>query len=513
MNVVIYTRVSTDEQAQSGFSLRHQEDALRRYCEIKGYNVVNHFQDDFSAKTFNRPEWSKLFQYVKKDKREIDLVLFTKWDRFSRNVENALTVIRNINELGVTVDSVEQSLDLSIPENKLLLAMYLTMPEIENDKNSARTRDCMRKAQKEGCFLGKAPYGYKGTRVEGKATLVFNGDTLVVRQAFEEVAKGVESVDVIRKRLKADYECKLGKQQFYNMLRNVAYKGCILIKEYKKEEEQIVLGLHEQIVSEKLFDKVQDVLSGRKRKAKLPTLINDDFPIKKNLVCPVCYKQITGSKSKGNGGYYHYYHCTSKCGVRYKRDEVHSLLSELIKGISFNKGAKSLYKAVLENYLKKDNENVTMHVMRFQKELESFDTLIENAEDKLMVDEIDREQFDRIVTRYLKKRKECEDKLSSLMVEKDDSRKYINKAVELLCDLENVFNRLSGEAKASFLRVFYPDNLIIEKGGFRTNSENKVIELLTRNYKGSESMEMKKATPKNGFSNLAPPLGLEPRTL
>ncbi|WP_081907315.1 recombinase family protein [Flavobacterium gilvum] len=513
MNVVIYTRVSTDEQAQLGFSLRHQEESLRKYCEIKGYKVSNHFQDDYSAKTFNRPEWLKLFEYVKLNKKIVDLVIFTKWDRFSRNSENALTVIRKLNDFGIQVNSIEQPLDLTVPDNKLVLAMYLAIPEVENDKNSARTRDCMRKAQKEGCFVNRAPYGYKGYRIDGKASLMFNEDALIVKKAFEEVAKGIESVDVIRKRLKLNYSCKLEKQQFYNMLRNVVYKGCILIKEYKKEEEQIVVGLHEPIVKEKLFNKVQDILSGRKRNAKLPSLINDDFPIKKNLICPKCGKQITGSKSLGNGGYYFYYHCKSKCGVRYKRDDVHSKLLELIRGISFNKGMGSLYKSVLRDYLKEDVERVKKEAVRFEQELKSIDYLIESAEDKLMSNLIDKDQFDKVVSRYFSKRKQCENQLLSLSVAKDDSWKYINKAVELLCDLENVFNHLSGEGKASFLRIIYPENLIIEKEGFRTNSRNEVVDVLSSVCGDSEDMEIKKVTPKNDFSNLAPPLGLEPRTL
>lgn len=91
--------------------------------------------------------------------------------------------------------------------------------------------------------------------------------------------------------------------------------------------------------------------------------------------------------------------------------------------------------------------------------------------------------------------------------------KYVDDSVELLCQLGHVFNHLQNKEKGSFLRVIYPENLILEKECFRTNSENSLVELMTRNYGGSQSMDMKKATPKNGFSNVAPSLGLEPRTL
>ena len=512
-NVIIYTRVSTDEQANTGFSLRHQEEALRKYCEIKGYKVVNHFQDDFSAKTFNRPEWGKLSEYVKRNNKTVDLVLFTKWDRFSRNAEQALTIIRQMSNLGIEINSMEQPLDLNNPDNKVMLSMYLILPEVENDKISIRTKEGMRRASKEGSFLNRIPFGYSRTRIDGKASLCRNPESLIVEKSFKEVAKGIEPVETIRKKLKNEYGCKLEKQQFYNMLKNVVYKGCIKIKEFKKEEEQIIIGLHQPIVSEQLFNKVQDVLTGRKRKAKLPSVVNDDFPLKKNFICPKCGKQITGSKSKGNGGYYYYYHCASACKVRHKKDEVHFLIKDLLSEISINPSVKNLYKAILEDYIDSSNKDNVVRLKKLEEELITIDKMIINVEDKLMMNEIDKEQFNRIFERYTSKKKECEDSILNLSIQKDESKKYINKSIEILSNLENVFNRLSGEAQASFLRVIYPENLVIENGSFRTNSKNKVIELITRKQRDYEGSEMEKATPKNGFSTFAPPLGLEPRTL
>ncbi|MBP9792625.1 MAG: recombinase family protein [Flavobacterium sp.] len=132
-NVVIYTRVNTEEQVDTGFRPRHQEEALRRYCELKGYNVISHFQDYFSAITFDRPEWRKLEKFVKNNKK-VDLILFTKWNRFSRNAEQALTVISQLSNMGIEVNSMEQPLDLSIPDNKMMLLMNLILPELKQLK-------------------------------------------------------------------------------------------------------------------------------------------------------------------------------------------------------------------------------------------------------------------------------------------------------------------------------------------------------------------------------------------
>ena len=57
---ILYCRVSSDEQAKGG-SLKYQEDALRRYCESNGIEVVDVYREDYSAKTFNRPEMNSIF--------------------------------------------------------------------------------------------------------------------------------------------------------------------------------------------------------------------------------------------------------------------------------------------------------------------------------------------------------------------------------------------------------------------------------------------------------------------
>ena len=77
--------MSTDEQADKGYSLRAQVEKLENYCSQKDINVVARFQDDHSAKSFDRPEFKKLLSYAKANKNRIDALLFIKWDRFSRD--------------------------------------------------------------------------------------------------------------------------------------------------------------------------------------------------------------------------------------------------------------------------------------------------------------------------------------------------------------------------------------------------------------------------------------------
>ena len=67
-NVIVYTRVSTDEQAQQGYSLQHQEVTATAYCNLKEYNILNLYKEDYSAKSFIRPEWEKVMEFIKANK-------------------------------------------------------------------------------------------------------------------------------------------------------------------------------------------------------------------------------------------------------------------------------------------------------------------------------------------------------------------------------------------------------------------------------------------------------------
>jgi site-specific DNA recombinase len=514
MSTIIYTRVSTDEQAEKGFSLRHQKQLLIAYCELNKLKISKHFEDDYSAKNFNRPEWQNLMEYVTRNKKTIDKILFTKWDRFSRNLEEALAVIRKLAAMGIEVNSVEQPLDLTNPDNKVMLSMYLVLPEVENDKISQRTKDGMRRARKEGCFLAKAPYGYTNAKVSGKTSLVINDDAEIVRLAFTEVSKGLEAVEVIRRSFKVRYGLKLEKQQFYNMLRNIIYCGMVIVPEYKKETAIILKGLHEPIISRELFDKVQDILDGRKNlNAKLPSSINLAFPLKGSLICRTCGKQVTASKSKGNGGHYEYYHCTSKCKVRHKKHELHQNVYHLLNNISLNKQISQLYREVLSDLISQSEADASRREKELLKEKESLEKMLIDAEDRLINREIDLELFTRIATRY--KASICDIENSILKLERKEQylKKYIDDSVKLLCNMGELFNHLEDSKKGSFLRTIFPDNLVVEIEGFRTNSTNTILELLSRNLSGLEKAKMKKATKNSGFSNVAPPLGLEPRTL
>ncbi|WP_304142244.1 recombinase family protein [Mesoflavibacter zeaxanthinifaciens] len=503
-NTIIYTRVSTDEQADNGFSLRHQQEMLERYCELKGLNIIKHYQDDYSAKNFNRPEWKKLETYVKANRKSIDQILILKWDRFSRNIEEALGKIRMFRDWGIEINSIEQPLDLSNPDNKIMLTLYLAMPEVENDKISQRTKDGILRARKEGAYTSRPPYGYTRCLIDGKTSMQPNEDARIVKELFEIVSKGVGAVEHIRKSyLKKGFNrCK---QSFYYMLRNKLYIGKVQVPEYKKEDAYWHDGLHDAIVDEVTFNKVQDVLDGKKRKAKYPTKKNEILPLRSFLKCAVCNENLTGSISKGNGGKYGYYHCRKGCKNRIPSNTAHQLFhDDILSKIAVNTNVIELYKETITDVLKSKKGNQSQQIVNLKEQIEQTIKDIETLEDKLISGGISDDTFNSINKRYNEKLMSLKAELAETKNNKETSLKYVESAFKIICELPKLFNSSNYDDKITILGLLFPEKILMEKGECRTIEQNIVIELLTRVSKGLESFKNKKAIISDGLSNIAP---------
>jgi DNA invertase Pin-like site-specific DNA recombinase len=235
-NAIIYTRVSTDEQEEKGYSLRDQKARLEKYCSEKGFEVIKHYEDGHSAKTFERPEFIKLLAFVKSNKGFIQKLFVVKWDRFSRDMAGALAMINTLKKYGVEVEAIEQPLDDDIPENLLMKAIYLATPQVENARRSLNTKNGMRKALKEGRWMATAPFGYKNSRDNNNKPVINIKEekAALVREAFELYATGVYEKEELRKKLKPK-GMSLSKNSFSEMLRNPVYCGKIRVPEYKDE--------------------------------------------------------------------------------------------------------------------------------------------------------------------------------------------------------------------------------------------------------------------------------------
>jgi hypothetical protein len=160
----------------------------------------------------------------------------------------------------------------------------------------------MRRARKEGRYMGLAPIGYTNKTDEaGRKYIAINEPQAgILRWSFEEIAKEVYIINTEQVFKMAREKGFTGtKSLFWFAIRNPVYCGKIFIPNYKEDESRFVKGQHEPLIPEDLYYQVQDVLDGRKRNQyRLKVVSNSTLPLRGFLICPTCGKVLTGSASK-----------------------------------------------------------------------------------------------------------------------------------------------------------------------------------------------------------------------
>jgi site-specific DNA recombinase len=473
--VILYVRVSTDEQARLGYSLGHQELVLTKFCELKEFEIAGVYREDHSAKNFERPEYKKLFKFCKTHKKEIDYVLITKWDRFSRNQRDALQEIKSFSDFGIEVNAAEQWIDFSIPHNKMMLSIYLTIPEIDNDVRGINTRMGMRRSLKEGRWTGGAPTGYKNDRDHlKKPILVPNDKALLVRESFELFASGLYEKEDLR-RLMNKRGLTLSKSQFPNMLENILYIGKIFVPEFKGEEAQVVQGHHEPIVPEDLFNKVQWMLKSNQNQRKLYEKLNDVTPLRALITCSKCGGKLTSSASKGRSRYYTYYHCRNGCTERIPAEVAHQALLNYFDEVAVKPEIEKLYLEVMGTIFKANESNREQEVSKIKENLVGADKKLASLEEKYVLNEIERDSYSFMKPRFKEEISKLKEKLSDFESKETNYTRYLNSGITLLQNLSYYYEAASLPNKQKLVGSIFPENFSIENGKCRTARENAVI--------------------------------------
>ena len=490
MKADLYIRVSTDEQADKGYSQRDQAERLQKYCESNKIAIRNVIFEDHSAKTFNRPEWNKLLAELKSRKGKTDLILFSKWDRFSRNAGDAYQMINVLRKLGVEPQAIEQPLDLSVPENKLMLAFYLAAPEVENDRRALNVLLGMRKAKKEGRWMGVAPVGYANKITEeGKKYIApIEPEASIMKWVFETIAHQQLNIEQIRKEaFKKGIKCS--RSNFWISLRNPVYCGRINLSAYKEEAARHVQGLHQAIISEALFYEVQEYLDGKKKTYRTKVGSQDILQLRGYLICPKCGKVLTGSASKGRSGKYYYYHCNAACGARYKAENANDLFSKELKKFVPRKGMVEVFKEIIQKQYSHKTKAQREDVKEVKAALDKATNELLNARHLLLSNEIEPSEYRSIKSEYEKKIVALESRLMELTNTTQSITPVLEKALGNLCSLDTLYEHANNQQKREIIGSIYPEKLVFDGFQYRTARLNEVVSLIYSLGKGLEQKE------------------------
>lgn len=210
IRVGLYERVSTDEQALRGYSIEAQIQNLEDFCKDKGYKIVDHYTDagvSGGKAAFRRPEMSRLLEDVEAGK--IDTILFTKLDRWFRNVKEYFKVQEILERHHVEWKAIHEDYDTMSANGRMAITIFLAINQNEREKGSERVTAVFenKRRNKEACFGGAyGTYGFIKQKDEtGAVRLVIDPEAEAPCREFWRILSEGHSVMTAKKIVNATF--------------------------------------------------------------------------------------------------------------------------------------------------------------------------------------------------------------------------------------------------------------------------------------------------------------------
>ncbi|KPV44517.1 recombinase family protein, partial [Alicyclobacillus ferrooxydans] len=322
IKVAIYTRVSTEEQAKEGFSLKAQEGLLRQYAQNRGYVVYDVYCDDgYSGKDFNRPEIQRLFRDLYSE--NFNGILVKSVDRVSRRMSDISKLLDDVllpNNCRLLVS--DNNLDSSELSGTMFINFLGTFAQYERSLIIDRVKTGMTKRAELGFWNGGVVLGYDHVN---KRLVINEGEADIIRRIFNLRAQGKGYKSIAEIVNEEGYRTKndnlFGITAIKTILENPVYIGKCKwgrrrdwsVKRRKGVTEDYILvdGKHESIIPLELWINAQSVSCAYRESASKNRNFHGEFVLSGILRCPQCGAGTVMSKSKkrDGSGYHLYYMC------------------------------------------------------------------------------------------------------------------------------------------------------------------------------------------------------------
>ena len=187
-SAAIYVRVSTDRQAEKGYSISEQELKLKSLCVAHGLEVYKVYIDDgYTGSHIDRPALKELLRDVWDGK--VKNVVVYRLDRLSRDMQDMLEIIRRIfMPTNTRLISQTENIDTSTHVGRLAINILTSFAELEKDIINERMEMGRVGRAKSGRWHGKRPFGYDYDKEKG--ILVPNADAIIVKQIYDMYLHG-----------------------------------------------------------------------------------------------------------------------------------------------------------------------------------------------------------------------------------------------------------------------------------------------------------------------------------
>ena len=303
----IYARKSTDSEDRQVRSIGDQLSELRELASKENIEVVDVLVEKQTAKIPGRPVFAEMLKRI--EAGEAMGILAWHPDRLARNSVDGGQIIYLV-DTGVIQEMKFPTFWFDpTPQGKFMLSIAFGQSKYYIDNLSENIKRGHRQKLKNGIWPQKAPLGYLNDK-EKKIICIDKEKAPFIKKAFEAYASGNHTLKNLRKIInglglvgKKDKMLSVSNYQY--MLKNPIYYGII------RYNGELYNGKHKPIISKKLFDEVQEIMTKKSKPQKDEKV--KFFLYRGFFKCGECGFTITADrKIKKSGKQYVYYYCTKK---------------------------------------------------------------------------------------------------------------------------------------------------------------------------------------------------------
>ncbi|MBD8676854.1 recombinase family protein [Sphingomonas sp. CFBP 13720] len=307
----IYTRKSSEEGLEQSFnSLHAQREACEAYIlsqKHEGWTLVPTAFDDggFSGGSMDRPALKFLLAEV--EQANIDIIVVYKVDRLTRSLADFAKMVDRFDARSVSFVSVTQAFNTTTSMGRLTLNVLLSFAQFEREVTGERIRDKIAASKAKGMWMGgMVPLGYD---VVDRQLVINELEAEHVRTLFKLYAEH-RAADLVvslakaqgirgKHRGRVQSNSVITRGSLYRILANPVYAGEIGHKGKRYP------GQHDAIIALPLFEAVQSILDGNRRKAHGTT--SSRSHALGGRVCDPTGTLLTATHTRKGNSKYHYY--------------------------------------------------------------------------------------------------------------------------------------------------------------------------------------------------------------
>ena len=225
---------------------------------------------------------------------------------------------------------------------------------------------------------------------------------------------------------------------------------------------------------------------------------SDLYPLKGFLKCPEHNNSLTAYACRSHTGRLHHYYlcCKDKCNQRYRIQDVHESIEDILSTVSASAQIVNLYRKTLEKLFEKDDYNVRDEIQKMKKELEKLETRKSNLQNDLMDRTITSQDYQDMKGRVDKDIVLVKDNLIELQQAIPPFKVYLQNEVPMLENLMDYYRKSDGVTKKKILNSIFAEKLIVINGKVTEPIFREPIKLILRiskfiaNSKGNKEVNI-----------------------